>query len=647
MIAAPAVKPGSKAAVALLLVEDNAADARLVRELLLEARPHRFEVTHVTNLGGARASLMQGRFDVIILDLGLPDSQGLDTLIRTRTEGPGVPVIVLTGMDDEQRAIEAVVHGAQDYLVKGAVTGQVLRHSVTYAIERAKLEAATRERDERFRQLADNMREVFFIVEAHFRETLYISPAYEQVWGRPCESLYEQPASFLEHVVAGDRDIVLENIRRVQAGEDAGEVLFRITRPDGEQRWILTHAMPVRNARGDVYRIAGLGMDVTERQNLERQFRQSQKMEAVGRLAGGVAHDFNNLLTVITSYTSLLLGDPQLADVFRDDLAQIGKAAESAATLTRQLLAFSRQQVVEPKPIDLNDVVRDAGKILRRVIGEDITLVTKLAPDLGFVLADFGQIEQIIMNMTVNARDAMPSGGRVTLETANISVREGPAVEHFTAGPGPYVVLTIRDTGTGMTEETKARMFEPFFTTKEAGKGTGLGLSMVFGIVQQGRGYITVDSVLGEGTTFNIHLPSVSPELAADVAVSATISPRGTETVLLVEDVEALREIVRRVLVEQGYVVLDAVDAPAAMLRAEKHRGPIHLLLTDVVLPGLSGRELAERLGAARPEMKVLFTSGYTDDAVVRRGVLERGVAFMQKPFTPEVLARRVREVLG
>ncbi|HXD24232.1 MAG TPA: response regulator, partial [Gemmatimonadaceae bacterium] len=408
--------------MSLLLVEDNAADARLVRELLLEARPHLFDVTHVTDLRSAVASLTGRRFDVIILDLGLPDSTGLETLVRARGGAPDVPVIVLTGLDDEGSAINAVSHGAQDYLVKGAVTGQVLRHAITYAIERARLEATTREREDRFRQLTDNMKEVFFVVDSQFRETLYISPAYEDVWGWPCASLYERPASFLEHIVAEDREAVRANIARVQAGEDAGEIMFRITRADGAQRSILTHAMPVRDADGVVYRIAGLGMDVTERLSLERQFRQAQKMEAVGRLAGGVAHDFNNLLTVITSYTSLLLSEAGLGDAVRDDLAQIAKAAESAATLTRQLLAFSRQQVVEPRVLDLNDVVRDAGKILRRVIGEDVALVMKLAPDLGRVLADFGQIEQIIMNMTVNARDAMPSGGRLVLETANVEI---------------------------------------------------------------------------------------------------------------------------------------------------------------------------------------------------------------------------------
>ena len=521
MIAELADRPGAGApvggTVSLLLVEDNAADARLVRELLLEARPHHFEVTHVTDLRGARTSIQGCRFDVIILDLGLPDCQGLDTLVQTRSDAPGVPVIVLTGVDDEQRAIAAVVNGAQDYLVKGAVTGHVLRQAVTYAIERSRL---------------------------------------------------------------------------------------------------------------------------------ERQFRQAQKMEAVGRLAGGVAHDFNNLLTVITSYTSLLLAEPELTDAFRDDLTQIAKAADSAATLTRQLLAFSRQQVVEPKAIDLNEVVRDAGKILRRVIGEDVALVTKLAPDLGCVLADFGQVEQVIMNMTVNARDAMPAGGRVVLETSNVELAGELNVEHFTTRPGRYVLLTIRDSGTGMTDETKAHMFEPFFTTKEAGKGTGLGLSMVFGIVRQSGGYITVDSVLGQGTAFNIHLPRVDAAVAVETSGPANVSPRGTETILLVEDVEALREIVRRVLVEHGYSVLDAVDAPAALLRSEKHRAKIHLLLTDVVLPGVSGRELASRLKAMRPDMKVLFTSGYTDDAMMRRGVAERGIAFMQKPFTPDTLIRRVRQVL-
>jgi PAS domain S-box-containing protein len=629
----------------VLLVEDNAADARLVTEFLHEA-PKRFAVTHTPLLRDACEFLAAGDFNAVVLDLGLPDSQGLDTLHRTRAAAGGTPVIVLTGLDDEALAIDAVVNGAQDYLVKGASTGQLLRHSVMYAIERAKVESTMRERDERFRQLADNMREVFFVVDAQFRATLYVSPGYEIVWGVPCSTLYDRPGSFIESVMPEDVSVVMENIARVQGGEDPGEIEFRIVRPDGERRWLLTHAMPVRDASGAVYRIAGVAMDVTDRRSLERQYQQAQKMEAVGRLAGGVAHDFNNLLTVISSYTSLILTENTLAEPIRDDLRQIAKAADSAATLTRQLLAFSRQQIVQPKVLSLNDVTRDAEKMLRRVIGEDIALVTTFGSGLGHVMADFGQLEQVIMNLAVNARDAMPGGGQLSIETANVALTHPFSRDGFAAEPGDYIAMVVRDTGTGMNDETKQRIFEPFFTTKESGKGTGLGLAMVFGIVKQSGGYIAVDSEPGEGSSFALHWPRVESALDAKDVAAAGAATRGTETVLLVEDVSALREIMRRVLVENGYAVLDAPDARSALLQSEKYRGTIHLLLSDVVLPGISGPELSERLKGSRPEMKVLFTSGYAGETAARQELSNSGAAFMQKPFTPDTLNRRVREVL-
>jgi PAS domain S-box-containing protein len=630
----------------VLLVEDNVADARLVTEYLCET-PSRFAVTHVRLLKDACDAVAGDDFSVIVLDLGLPDSQGLETLHVMRAATGGTPVIVLTGLDDEALAIDAVVNGAQDYLVKGASTGQLLRHSVIYAIERARVESAMRDRDERFRQLADNMREVFFVVDVQFRATLYVSPGYEIVWGVPCSTLYDRPTSFIESVVAEDVAVVMENIARVQGGEDAGEIEFRIIRPDGERRWVLTHTMPVRDANGDVYRLAGVAIDVTERRTLELQYRQAQKMEAVGRLAGGVAHDFNNLLTVISSYTSLILTENAVSAAIRDDLEQVAKAADSAAALTRQLLAFSRRQVVNQKVLDLNEVTQDAQKILRRVIGEDVRLVTKLGADLGRVIADFGQIEQVIMNLAVNARDAMPSGGQLSIETANTELMQPFSRDGFVAPPGKYVAISVRDTGVGMDEETKQRIFEPFFTTKEAGKGTGLGLATVFGIVQQSGGYVAVDSEVGKGSSFSVFFPRVESLPDEKSVPSAGSSARGTETVLLVEDVAALREIVRRVLVESGYSVLDAPDARSALLQSEKYRHTIHLLLSDVVLPGISGPELAERLKSSRPEMKVLFTSGYTGESAGRPGLSGANVAFMQKPFTPETLKRRVRETLS
>jgi two-component system, cell cycle sensor histidine kinase and response regulator CckA len=378
----------------------------------------------------------------------------------------------------------------------------------------------------------------------------------------------------------------------------------------------------------------------------EDQLRQAQKMEAVGRLAGGVAHDFNNVLSVILSYADLIMGDLKANDPMRADMDEIRKAGLRAAGLTRQLLLFSRQQVVEPKVIDLQDVLEGMDKMLQRILGEDVELVSVPSKTIGRVKVDPSHVEQVILNLVVNARDAMPTGGKLTIETANVVLDEQYALTHLPAKAGPHVMLAVSDTGTGMDRATQARIFEPFFTTKEKGKGTGLGLSTVFGIVQQSGGNIWVYSEPGKGTTFKVYLPRVDAEVDVPMATVAPATLRGTETVLLVEDEEQVRTIVLSILRRQGYRVLVAQNAGEALLLCEKHAEAVDLLLTDVVMPQMSGPELASRLVATRPEMKVLCMSGYTDDSIVRHGVLDSGVAFIQKPVTPDSLARKVREVL-
>jgi hypothetical protein len=398
---------------------------------------------------------------------------------------------------------------------------------------------------------------------------------------------------------------------------------------------------------GDPPLFTGFVRDLAERRELEEQLRQSQKVEAVGRLAGGVAHDFNNLLTVITGRSHILIHHLGMDDPLRRHVDLVLKTAERAATLTQQLLAFSRKQVLQPKVLDLNAIVAGTQKMLRRLIGEDVELVTALGPALGCVQADPGQIEQVILNLAVNARDAMPQGGRLALETANVDLDEAFARHHRGARPGPHVMLAVSDTGVGMDADTQAHLFEPFFTTKGVGKGTGLGLATVYGIVKQSDGYIGVTTGPRQGARFEIYLPRVEevPE-SSDGSRLASQPLRGQETILLVEDQEEVRDLTRDILQMCGYTVLEARNGAEALQLFEHHGGMIHLLVTDVVMPQMGGRELADRLVSRRPDLKVLYMSGYTEEAIGSHGVLDPGVAFLPKPFSPDALAQKVRDVL-
>jgi PAS domain S-box-containing protein len=414
----------------------------------------------------------------------------------------------------------------------------------------------------------------------------------------------------------------------------------------GEERMISWHNTVMRGPDGRAVGTLSVGEDITERLALEDRLLQAQKMEAVGRLAGGIAHDFNNVLTAIFGYADLIAGELPPGPV-QEDVQEIRNAATRAASLTRQLLAFSRRQVLQPAVLNLNELVENLGRMLQRLIGEDVALRTSLAPDLGNVRTDPGQIEQVIVNLAVNARDAMPTGGRLTIETANADLSDQYAEAHQPVVPGRYVMLAVTDTGIGIAPEIRGHIFEPFFTTKEKGKGTGLGLSTVYGIVKQSGGYVWAYSEPTHGATFKIYLPRVDAPVDAEPRASESESRlTGTETILLAEDDDLLRPLVRGILEKLGYRVIDAPNARAALEAARTTTGVIHLLVTDVVMPGESGRQLARRLAEVRPDARVLYISGYTDEAIVHHGMLEPGLHYLQKPFTPAVLARKVRSVL-
>ena len=514
----------------VLLVEDNPDHAEMIRTMLRVARPP-WVVEHAGSLAAASERLAAGGFDVVLLDLGLPDSGGVETATAVTSAFPSLPVVVLSALGDDQTAVEAVRRGAQDFLVKGRVDRDVVVRALRHAVERKHAERALRESE-------------------------------------------------------------------------------------------------------------------TERERLQDQLRQAQKMEAVGRLAGGVAHDFNNLLTAILGYGELMKRRLERGSPLQRNVDEILKAGDKASALVAQLLAFSRKQVLQPKVINLNTVTLDIEKMLRRVIGEDIRLVTVLEERLGQVRADPGQVEQVILNLAVNARDAMPRGGSLVIETANVELPESYARDHVGVRAGPHVLLGVTDTGTGMDRETLDHIFEPFFTTKGPGQGTGLGLATVYGIVAQSGGHVFAYSEPGRGTSFKVYFPRVDQPAEALPGEEAEGPTGGAETILVVEDEDAVRALACEILEDRGYEVLEAARGDVALGLLEERRGRVDLVLTDVVMPGVDGPELAAAVSRSYPEVRVLYMSGYAGEAMRHRGVLPAGAPLIQKPFSAQILASRVREAL-
>jgi PAS domain S-box-containing protein len=512
--------------------------------------------------------------------------------------------------------------------------------------ERRQAEQARAEAEIRYRMIVEKVAAISYIAEPGLNgQWYYVSPQIESILGFTPEEWLEDSENWLKHVHPEDHATVNE-AEQVGLQGKTFQAEYRILRKDGRTVWISDTAAIVKGS-GEHPVMEGLMLDISERKLLEMQSQQARRMEAVGRLAGGIAHDFNNLLTIIKGYTDLAQQRAENLPQIRGDIEKIEDASNRAEALVRQLLAFSRKQVLQPKNLDLNSVVHGLEQLLRRLMSEDIHMHVMLARDLGTIKADPAQIEQVLMNLVVNARDAMPRGGKLIIETSNVELDQHYASEHVTVRPGRYVMLAVSDTGIGMSPETVAHIFEPFFTTKGGSKGTGLGLATTYGIVKQSSGYIWVYSELAHGTTFKVYLPRVAE--AADIIGSEreqTPAQRGSETILLVEDDEAVRGLTETVLTSYGYKLLVAQDPEHALKLADLPEFNIQLVLTDVVMPTMSGSELVRRLSQKKQHLKVLYMSGYTDNVIASGGVLEPGLAFLQKPFMPTALAQKVREVL-
>jgi two-component system, cell cycle sensor histidine kinase and response regulator CckA len=638
-----------------LILEDRLTDARLVIHELEQAG---FELswerveTEVDFL-----EKLQSVWDVVLADYNMPQFGAIRALELLRDHHSQIPLIIVSGTIGEETAVAAMKQGAADYLLKDRL-GR-LGQAVTQAVEQHRLrkiqaaaESSIRAGELRFqavfKQLQLQIRRMpiaYILFDADFTIVDW-NPAAEQIFGFRKEEVMGWGPPFAAITPEQDWHLQEQLMDRIRQGDMVAHSADKRRTKEGQTidcEWLNT---PLQAEDGQFSGLMSLVQDVTERKRLEEQFRQAQKMEAVGRLAGGIAHDFNNMLTIILGYSEHLREIVRTGDPVREPIEQIHAAGSRAARLTRQLLAFSRKQVLIPTTANINLLVMDMETMIGRLLGEDIQLELRLDEKLGLTKVDVGQFEQILMNLAVNARDAMPQGGGLLIETANQELDAGCVLTHESAHSGSHVLLRVSDTGCGMNAETLARIFEPFFSTKGQ-SGTGLGLATVYGIVKQSGGHITVRSQPGMGTAFEIFLPrESSPDSMQVAAVKNEGKLLGTETILLVEDVEGVRTLARVALQRHGYHVLEAANGIVALQQSDRYPGKIDLLATDVVMPQMSGRELAERLSVRRPGIEVLYMSGYMDDAIVRHGLEHSEVPFLQKPYTTESLARTIRELL-
>jgi two-component system, cell cycle sensor histidine kinase and response regulator CckA len=637
----------------LLIIDDDPDDQKHILRSLRKGFPD--AVLHdIASQRDLDAAIAQCRFDVVVTEYQLRWTDGLKVLKQIRRHVPHTPVIWVSSTPLDETIAAGMKAGLNDYVSKAHLQRlpKMIRESIAQARvnqEDAQACQALRTSEQRYRAISELTCDYAYLLRLEANGGVvceWVNERFTSLTGYTLEAL-DRRGGWASVIHPDDLAIASQRQPRWLVGEsDIRE--FRIMTRNGEERWFREATCPVRDGNmAAVVRVYGAGQDITERRRLEEPLRQAQKMEAIGRLAGGIAHDFNNLLQVISGYSDLLLGRLARQSTPRRYVQEIKNVAEQGALLTRQLMTVSRKPLLQPQVVDCKGIISNITPILQRILGEDIELITFVDHALGHVAADPGQLEQVILNLAVNARDAMPQGGRLIVEAANVTLETPLTSRLGESAPGEYIKLTVSDTGLGMDAETQRHIFEPFFTTKEPGKGTGLGLFTVYGIVTQHGGNMQVESAPGVGTTFTIHLPRVEmPIKAAEVESAPRLAPYGGETILLVEDEAVVRDLVRQVLQETGYAVLEAANGEQALQLSHTHRGPIQLLLTDVVLPGLGGPEVAEQLASTRPEIRVIYMSGYAQETSMRYGIPERQRLFLQKPFTPTTLLTHVRAAL-